>query len=251
MTDMFDMFSELMAMVRARQKRSSAHLEAREEELKEKDEEIERMRKRIRMSEDENMVLRGEIKALKEVRDADIALYLEDSEDEAEEEEKEEQQTEEDEEDEDEEGDENGAETDESELTSSSYSQGMDSPQEMSDDDDDQEADSGVESVEETDSIPEPVFIEEAEYDVPVEELLGGLSPERSSSPRSPSSARSSSPASRPWTPTDSTVECREVCGATCQLKASESSTHRTSIPPILQISTDSDSSIEIIEQDE
>ena len=247
-------------MVKNQKKTFSAHFEASIQEVKEKDAEIEMMKKKIRISEDQNMVLREEVKALKELRDRDIDPYLEDSAEETEEEEKDEEQTEEEEKDEEQteeqdeyEGDEDEAETDESELTSSSYSQNMDSPEEMPEDDDDEEEDSGVEEVEEEDSVPVPIDIEEEEYDVPIKELLGGLSPPRSSSRCS--SSRSSSPAQRPWTPTDSTVECRRVCGPTCQLSGSESSKHKASIPPILQFSdyssSDSNSSVKIIEKDE
>ena len=169
------------------------------------------------------MVLKEEIKALKDLRDHDINPLLEDSEEQKEEEQKEEEteyeQSEE-------------GETDESELTTSSYSDNLDSPEAMPGD---------------------PEEGEDSDVHVDIEDLIAGPSPRRTSSRCSGRSqpSRSPSPAPRARSPTDSTVECRLVCGSQCQLPGSESDKHRASIPPILEFSddpsSDSNCSIKII----
>ena len=122
-------------------------------------------------------------------------------------------------------------ETDEDELTNSSYSDNMDSPEAPPE---------------------EPDVGEDSDVPADVEDLIAGLSPRTSSRCSSRSRSRSSSPSPpRAWSPTDSTIECKVVCGSRCQLPAHLSDRHLASIPPILDFpdfpSSDSDCSIKII----
>ena len=98
----------------------------------------------------------------------------------------------------------------------------------------------------------EPDVGEDSDVPADVEDLIAGLSPRTSSRCSSRSRSRSSSPSPpRAWSPTDSTIECKVVCGSRCQLPAHLSDRHLASIPPILDFpdfpSSDSDCSIKII----